>query len=121
MRVAERGHLVFATIEDSLTLQSDHPLRADDRVDRVRGRLDAVLIASRVAPTTNRIGLIPTPIATHTEPFHLSKAIATLDYVSAGRAGIRIHPRWEIPSGWCGSARRQRRQPSPRFRATGIW
>jgi alkanesulfonate monooxygenase SsuD/methylene tetrahydromethanopterin reductase-like flavin-dependent oxidoreductase (luciferase family) len=87
---AERGQLVFATIEDGLTLQFDHPLRADDRVDRVRGRLDAVLIASRVAPTTKRIGLIPTAIATHTEPFHLSKAIATLDYVSSGRAGIRI-------------------------------
>ena len=26
---------------------------------------------------------------THTEPFHVSKAIATLDYVSAGRAGLR--------------------------------
>jgi len=88
--VAERGQLVFATIEDGLALQSDNPLRADDRVDRVRGRLDAVLIASRVAPTTKRIGLIPTAIATHTEPFHLSKAIATLDYVSSGRAGIRI-------------------------------
>ena len=29
-------------------------------------------------------------IATHTEPFHISKAIATLDYVSNGRAGLRV-------------------------------
>jgi alkanesulfonate monooxygenase SsuD/methylene tetrahydromethanopterin reductase-like flavin-dependent oxidoreductase (luciferase family) len=56
----------------------------------VRGRLDAVLIASRVAPLTRHIGLLPTAITTHTEPFHLSKAIATLDYVSAGRAGVRV-------------------------------
>jgi alkanesulfonate monooxygenase SsuD/methylene tetrahydromethanopterin reductase-like flavin-dependent oxidoreductase (luciferase family) len=27
---------------------------------------------------------------THTEPFHLSKAVATLDYVSNGRAGLRV-------------------------------
>jgi alkanesulfonate monooxygenase SsuD/methylene tetrahydromethanopterin reductase-like flavin-dependent oxidoreductase (luciferase family) len=27
---------------------------------------------------------------THTEPFHISKAIATLDYVSTGRAGVRV-------------------------------
>ncbi|MFN3007406.1 LLM class flavin-dependent oxidoreductase [Mycolicibacterium wolinskyi] len=87
---AERGLLDFVTIEDGLTLQSDHPWRADDRTDRVRGRLDAVLIAARVAPRTNHIGLIPTAIVTHTEPFHLSKAIATLDYVSTGRAGIRV-------------------------------
>lgn len=87
---AERGLLDFVTIEDDLTLQFDDPLRADERTDRVRGRLDAVLIASRVAPRTNHIGLIPTAVVTHTEPFHLSKAIATLDYVSLGRAGVRV-------------------------------
>lgn len=87
---AERGHLDLVTFEDGLALQSDHPWRSDERTDRVRGRLDAVLIASRVAPTTRHIGLIPTAIATHTEPFHLSKAIATLDYVSSGRAGVRV-------------------------------
>lgn len=87
---AERGLLDFVTIEDGLTLQSDHPFRPDDRTDRIRGRLDAVLIASRVAPRTRHIGLVPTVITTHTEPFHASKAIATLDYVSTGRAGVRV-------------------------------
>ncbi|OWL94058.1 FMNH2-dependent monooxygenase, partial [Mycolicibacterium peregrinum] len=87
---AERGLLDFVTIEDGLNLQSDHPFRPDDRTDRVRGRLDAVLIASRVAPRTRHIGLVPTVITTHTEPFHTSKAIATLDYVSTGRAGVRV-------------------------------
>ncbi len=87
---AERGLLDIVTIEDGLTLQSDNPLRPDDRTDRVRGRLDATLIASRVAPRTRHIGLIPTVVATHTEPFHASKAIATLDYVSSGRAGVRV-------------------------------
>jgi alkanesulfonate monooxygenase SsuD/methylene tetrahydromethanopterin reductase-like flavin-dependent oxidoreductase (luciferase family) len=87
---AERGLLDFVTIEDSLTVQSDDPFVGDDRVDRVRGRLDAVLIAARVAPRTQSIGLVPTAIVTHTEPFHVSKAIATLDYVSTGRAGIRV-------------------------------
>lgn len=87
---AERGLLDFVTIEDGLTLQSDHPFRPDDRTDRIRGRLDAVLIASRVAPRTRHIGLVPTVITTYTEPFHASKAIATLDYVSTGRAGVRV-------------------------------
>jgi alkanesulfonate monooxygenase SsuD/methylene tetrahydromethanopterin reductase-like flavin-dependent oxidoreductase (luciferase family) len=87
---AERGLLDFATIEDGLTLQFDDPMRADERTDRVRGRLDATLIAARVAPRTRHIGLIPTVVVTHTEPFHASKAIATLDFVSAGRAGMRV-------------------------------
>ena len=87
---AERALLDLLTIEDGLDLQSDDRFRADDRLDRVRGRLDAVLIAARTAPATQHIGFVPTAIITHTEPFHLSKAIATLDYVSGGRAGIRV-------------------------------
>jgi alkanesulfonate monooxygenase SsuD/methylene tetrahydromethanopterin reductase-like flavin-dependent oxidoreductase (luciferase family) len=87
---AERGLLDFITIEDGLDLQSDIRFGRDERTDRVRGRLDAVLIAARVAPATRHIGLVPTAITTHTEPFHLSKAIATLDYVSGGRAGVRV-------------------------------
>ncbi|MET8828691.1 LLM class flavin-dependent oxidoreductase [Streptomyces sp. NPDC004610] len=86
---AERGLLDFVTIEDGLGPQSSHFLDPDERTDQVRGRLDAVLIASRVAPLTRHIGLVPTVVTTHTEPFHLSKAIATLDYVSNGRAGLR--------------------------------
>ncbi|MEU2062792.1 LLM class flavin-dependent oxidoreductase [Streptomyces sp. NPDC013455] len=87
---AERGLLDFVTIEDGLGPQSSQPLAPDERTDQVRGRLDAVLVASRVAPLTRHIGLIPTVVATHTEPFHISKAIATLDYVSGGRAGLRV-------------------------------
>ncbi|TXC99464.1 LLM class flavin-dependent oxidoreductase [Streptomyces sp. ISID311] len=87
---AERGLLDFLTFEDALGLQSSHPTEPDGRTDQVRGRLDAVLIAARVAPLTRHIGLVPTVVATHTEPFHLSKAIATLDYVSSGRAGLRV-------------------------------
>lgn len=87
---AEHGSVDFVTIEDSLTVQSDDPAVPDDRIDRIRGRLDAVLIAARVAPRTRTIGLVPTAVVTHTEPFHVSKSIATLDYVSAGRAGVRV-------------------------------
>ncbi|MEU0175273.1 LLM class flavin-dependent oxidoreductase [Streptomyces massasporeus] len=87
---AERGLLDFVTIEDGLGPQSSHWLDPDDRTDQVRGRLDAVLIASRVAPLTRHIGLVPTVVSTHTEPFHISKAIATLDHISTGRAGLRV-------------------------------
>ncbi|WP_229924546.1 LLM class flavin-dependent oxidoreductase [Streptomyces sulfonofaciens] len=87
---AERGLLDFVTFEDGLGLQSSRQDEPDDRTDQVRGRLDAVLVAARVAPLTSHIGLVPSVVATHTEPFHISKAIATLDYVSAGRAGLRV-------------------------------
>src|SRR3954467_3705159 len=87
---AQRGLLDLVTFEDDLALQSTDRSADDDRTDQVRGRLDAVQVAARVAPATQGIGLGPTPVVTHTEPFHLSKAIATLDYVSTGRAGLRV-------------------------------
>ncbi len=86
----EAAGLDFLTIEDSLALQSSRAAFHDTRTDLVRGRLDAVMVAARVAPRTSRIGLIPSVTVTHTEPFHISKAIATLDYVSSGRAGVRV-------------------------------
>lgn len=82
---AERGLLDFATFDDGLTPQRRR--RPDIESRWLAGRPDAVLIAARVAPTTSRLGLVPVATVTHTEPFHVSKAIATLDLVSHGRAG----------------------------------
>ncbi len=90
VREAERGLADFVTIEDSFGLQANRFAPENDRTDQVRGRLDAVLIADRIAPLTEHIGLVPTALVTHTEPFHISKSIATLDYVSTGRAGVRV-------------------------------
>jgi alkanesulfonate monooxygenase SsuD/methylene tetrahydromethanopterin reductase-like flavin-dependent oxidoreductase (luciferase family) len=82
---AERGLLDFLTIDDTLMPQPGRRERIDPR--RMAGRADAALVAARIAPVTRHIGLIPVATVTHTEPFHVSKSIATLDYVSHGRAG----------------------------------
>ncbi|MFI5701291.1 LLM class flavin-dependent oxidoreductase [Streptomyces xanthochromogenes] len=70
-RLAEQGTLDFVTLGDSFT----------------RPGLEALAVLSRVAPATERIGLVPVVNTTHTEPFHVSSAVATLDWVSRGRAG----------------------------------
>jgi alkanesulfonate monooxygenase SsuD/methylene tetrahydromethanopterin reductase-like flavin-dependent oxidoreductase (luciferase family) len=90
IREAERGLVDFVTVEDSLGLQSSDFAGPDGRTDQVRGRLDAVLVAASAAPRSRYIGLVPTAVLTHTEPFHISKAIATLDYASLGRAGVHV-------------------------------
>jgi alkanesulfonate monooxygenase SsuD/methylene tetrahydromethanopterin reductase-like flavin-dependent oxidoreductase (luciferase family) len=82
---AERGLLDFLTIDDTLMPQPGRRERIDPR--RLAGRADAVLVAARIAPATRHIGLIPVATVTHTEPFHVSKAVASLDYASHGRAG----------------------------------
>jgi alkanesulfonate monooxygenase SsuD/methylene tetrahydromethanopterin reductase-like flavin-dependent oxidoreductase (luciferase family) len=88
-RTAERGLVDFVTIEDSFGLQSSRFGELDGRTDQVRGRLDAVLVASYIAPVTTHVGLVPTANVIHTEPFHLASATSTLDYISNGRGGWR--------------------------------
>lgn len=91
-RIAERGLLDFLTVDDSLDVQPGR--RAEISPRRLAGRADATLVAARIAPVTEHIGLIPVAMVTHTEPFHVSKAIATLDHISHGRAGwqVRVSP-----------------------------
>lgn len=74
VRLAERGGLDFVTLGDGFG----------------RPGLDALAVLSRAAPATHRVGLVPTVTTTHTEPFHVQAAVATLDWVSHGRAGWRI-------------------------------
>ncbi|MGW7489249.1 LLM class flavin-dependent oxidoreductase [Streptomyces sp. NPDC054786] len=73
-RLAERGTLDFVTLGDSFA----------------RPGLDALAVLARVAPATEQIGLVPTVSTTHTEPFHVSTAVSTLDWVSRGRAGWSV-------------------------------
>ncbi|MDM7885552.1 LLM class flavin-dependent oxidoreductase [Curtobacterium sp. RHCKG23] len=77
------------TLEDSFAAG---PVDASGDLDTrtVVGRLDALLVASAVAPATRSIGLVPTVSVTHTEPFHVATGLQTLDHVSLGRAGWRI-------------------------------
>lgn len=70
-RLAERGTFDFVTLGDTFA----------------RTGPDALAVLSRVAPATERIGLVPTVTTTHTEPFHVATAVQTLDWVSRGRAG----------------------------------
>ncbi|ROO84781.1 alkanesulfonate monooxygenase SsuD/methylene tetrahydromethanopterin reductase-like flavin-dependent oxidoreductase (luciferase family) [Actinocorallia herbida] len=86
---AERGFLDFLTFEDALAVQSSRWEGPDGRTDQVRGRLDAVLVAARLAAVTSAIGLVPTTSTTHTEPFHVAIGIASLDHATSGRAGWR--------------------------------
>ena len=84
-------------------MQSRSPRELDDRTDQVRGRLDAVLLASLVAPGDARTsGSCRSATTTHPEPFHIASAIvdarlrqqgprpAGSPQVSAGRRGGHV-------------------------------
>lgn len=80
VQLAQKAAFDFVVIEDSFMLNTSNP-------QSVQGQVDAALITARIAPVSGGIGLIPAVNTTHTEPFHVSKLIATLDHVSAGHGG----------------------------------
>jgi alkanesulfonate monooxygenase SsuD/methylene tetrahydromethanopterin reductase-like flavin-dependent oxidoreductase (luciferase family) len=98
LREAQAASIDHVTLDDALALQSSDPDRPDDRVDAVRGRLDAIVLAACLAPLTQGVGIAPAVTTTLTEPFHVSTQIATIDFVSRGRAAwlVTLSPsRWE--------------------------
>jgi alkanesulfonate monooxygenase SsuD/methylene tetrahydromethanopterin reductase-like flavin-dependent oxidoreductase (luciferase family) len=87
VREAQDAVVEAVTLDDALALQSSDPDGPDDRTDAVRGRLDAIVLAAHLAPLTRGIGIVPVVSTTLTEPFHVSTQVATIDFVSGGRAG----------------------------------
>lgn len=82
IELADRAGFDVAFVPDSFALQSGEGGEL--------GRIEAAAITARGAANSRSIGLIPTATVTHTEPFHISKQIASIDYASKGRAG------WEV-------------------------
>jgi len=82
-RTAERGKL------DSLFI-ADIPALWMGFAQRPQAALDPLMLLTMMAGVTERIGLIATASTTYNEPYNLARRIATLDHLSAGRAGWNI-------------------------------
>ncbi|MGW6276919.1 LLM class flavin-dependent oxidoreductase [Kribbella sp. NPDC055071] len=104
---AEAAGIDLATFVDTLEAPADVP-------SQVSVRLEALGLAARIAPATERIGLLPTVAVTHTEPFHVQASVATLDHISSGRGG------WiaDVSTSAEAAAVIGRREPAP---AAEIW
>lgn len=83
-RTAERGVL------DSIFLP-DSPGVAEFRSEYLPGAgLDPLQLLSAVAASTERVGLIATVSTTYNFPWDVARRLATLDFLSHGRAGWNI-------------------------------
>ncbi|MET3936458.1 LLM class flavin-dependent oxidoreductase [Arthrobacter sp. OAP107] len=80
---AESAGFHVATFADgSLT-----PASSGQNGRDIPGRLNALQRAAFAGPVTSSIVLVPEVDTVYTEPFHISTQLASLDYVSGGRAG----------------------------------
>ncbi|MFE6924289.1 LLM class flavin-dependent oxidoreductase [Nocardia sp. NPDC057663] len=82
-RIAERGKLDSVFFADTLAV--------GPRIERnTLAVFEPVTLLSAIATATARIGLIATASTSYNEPFNLARKFASLDHISAGRAGWNI-------------------------------
>ena len=82
-RIAERGTF------DSLFL-ADGPVLWGDVAQRPAGAIEPLTLLTVLGTVTEHIGLIATASTSYNSPYNLARRFASLDHVSAGRAGWNI-------------------------------
>ncbi|MER6953769.1 LLM class flavin-dependent oxidoreductase [Streptomyces sp. NPDC000618] len=82
-RIAERGTF------DSLFL-ADGPQLWGNIAQRPAGALEPLTLLTALATATQHIGLIATASTSYNSPYNLARKFASLDIISAGRAGWNI-------------------------------
>ena len=82
-RTAERGTF------DSIFF-ADSPVLFSDVGRRPAGSLEPTVLLTAIAAATSRIGLIATASTTYNDPYNLARRFASVDHVSAGRAGWNV-------------------------------
>ncbi|MDW5593846.1 LLM class flavin-dependent oxidoreductase [Conexibacter stalactiti] len=86
---AQQARTAEAAKFDAIFL-ADIPKLDDNIQFNTSGRLDPLIVLATVAAATERIGLIGTASTTYSYPWALARALATLDFMSNGRAAWNI-------------------------------
>ncbi|MGV3549262.1 LLM class flavin-dependent oxidoreductase [Rhizobium sp.] len=88
-QAAEAAGFDIAFISDRLGIPKARP-EALRRVDEWSHGFEALTLASAVAISTSRIGVVATASTTFNEPYNLARQLASLDLISNGRIGWNI-------------------------------
>jgi FMN-dependent oxidoreductase (nitrilotriacetate monooxygenase family) len=95
-RTAERAKFDFFFLAEGLRLR-EYNGRIHD-LDVV-GRPDTFTVLAALAAVTERLGLTGTINSTFNEPFEVARQFASLDHLSAGRAGWNVVTSWDAFTG----------------------
>lgn len=80
---AEAGKFDFVFIADGLFIN-------EKSIPHFLNRFEPLTILSALAAVTSRIGLVGTVSTSYSEPFTVSRQLASLDHISGGRAGWNV-------------------------------
>lgn len=95
-QTAERAKFDFFFLAEGLRLREQNGQIYD--LDVV-GRPDTFTVLSALAAVTERLGLAGTINSTFNEPFEVARQFASLDHLSAGRAGWNVVTSWDAFTG----------------------
>jgi N-acetyl-S-(2-succino)cysteine monooxygenase len=88
-KTAEKGLFDMVFLADFITFPMvDVPKGALGRRDR--DALDPLSLLAALAPATSHVGLVATTSTTFSEPYHVARSFASIDYISGGRAGWNV-------------------------------
>jgi FMN-dependent oxidoreductase (nitrilotriacetate monooxygenase family) len=95
-QTAERAKFDFLFLAEGLRLREQNDKIYD--LDVV-GRPDTMTVLAALAAVTDRLGLTGTINSTFNEPYDIARQFATLDHLSAGRAGWNVVTSWDAFTG----------------------
>ena len=95
-QTAERARFDFFFLAEGLRLREQNGRIYD--LDVV-GRPDTFTVLAALAAVTDRIGLTGTISSTFNEPYEVARQFASLDHLSAGRAGWNVVTSWDAFTG----------------------
>jgi N-acetyl-S-(2-succino)cysteine monooxygenase len=88
-QTAERAKFDMIFLQDSLAVREAHP-EALRRSAQYIANFEPLMLLSGLAAVTTRIGLVATASTSYYEPYHVARKFASVDHISAGRAGWNI-------------------------------
>lgn len=87
-RLAEQGLFDAVFLADAQGFRPVPGAESFSRIDAIR--MDPVTVLAAMAMTTTRVGLVATLSTSYNEPYAVARRLATLDHLSAGRAGWNV-------------------------------
>jgi N-acetyl-S-(2-succino)cysteine monooxygenase len=88
-RTAERGKFDLLFLADSAAVSVFGSPESRGRAGKVV-KFEPITVLSALAAVTSRLGLVATASSTYAEPYTLARQFASLDQISAGRAGWNL-------------------------------
>jgi alkanesulfonate monooxygenase len=126
-QTAERAKFDMIFLADGLATREAH-IEAISRSVQFVAHFEPLTLLSALAMKTERIGLTGTVSTTYNEPFHIARKLASLDWISKGRAGwncvTSVQPAETRNFGKAGVDPREVRYERARENAqvvTGLW